>query len=97
MKQRKFSSQQKAAVALAALKGDKTFAEISSMYQVHDTQIRKWKKIAETNFTTLFTDTHRKVHDEQLELIDELYRIIGKRDTQLSWLKKKLHIIDDAD
>jgi transposase len=97
MKQRKFTPQQKAAVALAALKGDKTFAQISSMYHVHQTQIRKWKKIAETNFATLFTEPHRKVHDEQVQLIDELYRIIGKRDTQLSWLKKKLHIIDESD
>lgn len=96
MKQRTFSPQEKAAVVWAAIKGDKTFAEISSAYQVHETQIRTWKKIAETNFVTLFANTHQKIQQEQGELIEELYRIIGKRNTELEWLKKKLHIVDYA-
>jgi hypothetical protein len=78
------------------MKGDKTFIEISSAYQVHETQIRKWKKIAEMNFVTLFADTHQKIQQKHEQLIEELYRIIGKRNTELEWLKKKLHIIDDT-
>lgn len=96
MKPRTFSPQQKAAVAWSALKGDKTFAEISSAYQVHETQIRKWKKIAEQNFVTLFSNSQQKKQQEHEQLVEELYRIIGKRNTELEWLKKKLHIIDDA-
>jgi transposase-like protein len=40
---RTFSPQEKAQVALAAIKGDKTIAQISSSYQVHPTQIGHWK------------------------------------------------------
>ena len=94
MNKRTFTPQQKAAVALAALKGDKTKAEISSMYQVHGTQVHQWKQFAETNFVTLFTDTHQKVMAEQAKLVDELFQIIGQRETELAWLKKKLHISD---
>lgn len=96
MNKRIFTPQEKAAVTWAAIQGDKTFAEISSAYQVHETQIRKWKRQAETNFVTLFTNMHQKIQQEQGQLIEELYRIIGKRNTELEWLKKKLHIVDHA-
>lgn len=94
MNKKTFSPSQKASVALAALRGDKTMSEISSLYQVHETQIRHWKKIAETNFMTLFSDTHAKVQQEQLKMIDELYRMIGQKDIELDWLKKKLHVVE---
>jgi len=31
---------------------------------------------------------------EKEKLIDELYKIIGQRDTELEWLKKKFSIFD---
>jgi len=42
-KRRNHSAQFKAKVALAAAKGDKTIAELASQYEVHPTQIPKWK------------------------------------------------------
>lgn len=40
---KQFPSEFKAKVALAALKGDKTIAELASEFQVHTTQINAWK------------------------------------------------------
>jgi transposase-like protein len=36
----------KAKVALAAMKGDKTLAELASQYGLHPNQIMQWKKQA---------------------------------------------------
>lgn len=98
MKQpRTFAPQEKAQVALAAIHGDKTIAQISSAYQIHPTQIRNWKKQAEDNFVELFRDNKQKEKLKEMEQqnqVDNLYKIIGQRDTELDWLKKKLSIFD---
>lgn len=82
-------------VALTAIKGDKTLAQISSDYQVHPTQISLWKKQAIDNLPELFKDNRKKEKqkefDRQIEL-ENLYKIIGQRDMELDWLKKKLSI-----
>jgi len=85
--------QEKAQIALAAIKEEKTMAQISSDFQVHATQIGVWKKQAVDNLPELFKDKRRKEKeaDRQAE-IDNLYKIIGQRDAELEWLKKKLSI-----
>lgn len=92
-KPRTFSAQEKSQVALTAIKGEKTMSQISSDYQVHPTQIGLWKKQALDNFPNLFRDNVKKEKEkelEHLEEIDNLYKIIGQRDAELDWLKKKL-------
>lgn len=89
---KQFTPQQKASVVLAAIKGDKTINQISSLYQVHPTQIRQWVKTAKSGLASLFTDKRKQAGKEQAKLIEELYKIIGQRDTELDWLKKKLQL-----
>ena len=43
---KKFPDDFKAKVALAALKGDKTIAELVAEYDVHASQINTWKAVA---------------------------------------------------
>lgn len=45
-KRRNFSPEFKARVALAAIRGDGTLAELSMQYHVHPNVIAKWKKQA---------------------------------------------------
>lgn len=85
-----FASNEKAEVALAALKGELTISQISSRYQVHPTQIGLWKKQAKEILLNGFSDKRKRYTEDQQKLTDELYQIIGKRDAELSWLKKKL-------
>lgn len=89
---KQFTPVQKANVVLAILKGDKTVAQISSLFQVHPTQIKQWEKIAKEGLSSLFTDKRKREDKEKDDLIDELYKLIGQRDTELDWLKKKLHL-----
>jgi transposase-like protein len=80
----------KAKVGLAALKGDKTIAEISSLYGVHPTQIKQWKDILQQGMPDLFTDKRRRHEQTQEELIDSLYKQVGKKEIEVEWLKKKI-------
>ena len=94
---RTFSPQEKAQVALAAVKGEKTIAQISSDYQVHSTQIGLWKKQVLANVAELFKDNRKKEKQKEFNHqteLENLYKIIGQRDTELDWLKKKLSIFD---
>jgi len=88
-----YSDKQKAQVALQAIKGLKTINQISAHYQVHPTQIQRWKTIAQEGLPILFSNNEQKdkTLTEKNKLIDELYKIIGQRDAELEWLKKKLH------
>ena len=45
-KRRRFSDKFKAAVALEALRGDKTAQEIAAKHKIHPTQVTTWKRQA---------------------------------------------------
>ena len=45
-KRRQYSADLKAKVALAAIRGDGTIAELASRYKVHPNMITKWKRAA---------------------------------------------------
>ncbi len=79
----------KAKVALEAVKGEKTIAQLSSIYGVHANQIGQWKKRLLSELPTLFSDKRKKVEHENEELEAELYRQIGQLKVELEWLKKK--------
>lgn len=82
----------KATIALEALRGAKTSNQLSSQYDVHPIQIGFWKKALQERAEEIFTDKRKHESNEKDVLIDRLYRIIGQRDTELEWVKKKLHL-----
>ena len=47
----------KAQVALAAVKGDKTLAELAEQFQVHPTQITEWKQQLQARAADVFGGT----------------------------------------
>lgn len=87
---RTFTAAEKAAVALAAIKEEKTYAEISSQYEVHTSQIKRWKKLAIDGLMGIFLGKYEQHAQDQNLLIAELYKIIGQREAELAWLKKKV-------
>ena len=90
---RQFTSQQKATVALAALKGDKTINQVATRFEVHPTQVKHWRDVAKDIIPEAFADKRKpnKAKKDNQANIDELHRVIGVRDAELEWLKKKIN------
>jgi len=88
-KRKKYSASFKAQVALQAYKGEKTLAELASLYKVHPNQISNWKKQLIENTPELFNGSHKKRTKEKEEIEAELYQQIGQLKVELDWLKKK--------
>jgi len=87
---RKHSPAFKAKVALEALRGDKTIAELASQYEVHPNQILQWKKILAQEATALFEKgSPKKLQDETL-LIKKLYQEIGQLKVEKDFLEDSL-------
>jgi len=64
----------KARVALEAIKGEKTMAQIASEYGVHPNQIGQWKKRLLKELPSIFSERRKKEAKEGTELAEELYR-----------------------
>ena len=90
---RKHNPSFKAKVALEAIKGEKTLAQLSSEFAVHANQIGLWRKQLIKELPSLFSDRRKKRDKEQDELISELYRQIGQLKVEVDWLKKKSHML----
>lgn len=88
-KRRKFNGSFKAKVALAAVKGDRTLAELAGEFGVHANQITKWKRQLLEGLPGVFSDGHRQDLRAQQALTDRLYQQIGQLKVELDWLKKK--------
>ena len=83
----------KARVALEAVKGEKTLAELSSEYSIHANQIGQWRKQLLEELPNLFSDRKRKAEREREEVESELYKQIGQLKVELDWLKKKSKLL----
>jgi len=84
----RYSGIYKARVALEAIRGDKTLAELSEQYQIHPSQIVNWKSKLVLEAVRVFEDKRQKKKDKDVQ-VDELYRQIGQLKVELDWLKKK--------
>jgi len=78
----------KARVALEALKGEKTIAQLSSELGVHANQIRQWRQKLLDELPKMFSDRVKKSDKESEETMSELYRQIGQFKMEVDCLKK---------
>lgn len=84
-----FSVELKTKVALEAIRGQRTVAEIAGEYGVHPQQITQWKKQVLEGIPDLLSDKRRKRKGSEDDLVPQLYQQIGQLKVELDWLKKK--------
>lgn len=92
---KRYSSEFKARIAIEAIKGDKTIAEIASEYEISVKNIQNWKKAFIENSEMVFKQPQtEKAHKEELKekekIIEELYKEVGNLTVQVNWAKKKV-------
>lgn len=82
-------AKEKALIAIEALKGELTAAQISAKYGVNSGQISTWKKQLLDGAIDIFSGKHAKKAKCNNELVEELYKQIGQLSVERDWLKKK--------
>jgi len=94
MKRKTFTSEFKAKVAIAALKGHQTTNEIAQEFGVHPTQVNTWKKqLLESSSDVFGKGKQRREADFENER-EILYSQIGRLKVEVDWLKKKTGHLD---
>ena len=88
-KRMKHSPAFKAKVALAAIKGDKTVAELASRFEVRPSQIHAWKKALLEGADQVFNAGDGHQDKDKESLIPQLYQQIGQLKVEVDFLAER--------
>ena len=89
-KRKQHAPEFKAKVALEALKGEETAAELASRFGVHPTMIHQWKRALLDGASGVFERGGRKKPEIDEEQVKELHSKIGELAVANSFLERKL-------
>jgi len=88
-KRRRFTAEFKARVVRAALREDKTLAELAAQFDVHPNQITEWKRKILDAMPDMFSRKKQADAKAVEEHESRLYEQVGKLQVELEWMKKK--------
>jgi transposase len=87
---RKHSPAFKAKVAMEAVKGEETIAQLASRFEVHPSQVRKWKREMEEGVAGIFGGDRGQNKKDDEALVAKLYQEIGQLKVERDFLERKL-------
>ena len=93
-RKRSHSAAFKAKVATEAIRGVMSPAEMASRFELHPTQIARWRKQALAAIPDAFAAGRKRREDERENREEELFAEIGRLKMELDWLKKKSALLD---
>ena len=91
---RNHSAKFKAKVALAALKGEKTIAELSQQFDVHANQITEWKNQLMQQSENVFMTKTERTAQQAGPTVQELQAKIGELTMENDFLERALGKLD---
>lgn len=89
-KRRNHSPEFKAKVAMAAVRGDKTLAELAQQYDLHPNQIQNWNKRLTAEAGSSFESGASQAASDGEEKVADLHAKIGELTMKLDFLSKAL-------
>ena len=87
-KRRNHSPSFKAKVALAALSGEKTMAELSSEFGVHQNLVHKWSKQLKESASGIFSGEIKTEEAKKEKELHDLHAKIGQLTVERDFLAK---------
>jgi len=88
-KRKRYSAAEKSKIALEAIKGELTMAQIASKYSVHPVQVNAWKKQAIATLPDVFSNKRKAETSAHEGELADLYQQIGRLTIENNFLKKK--------
>jgi transposase len=87
-KRKRYSAEFKAKVALEAIKGEQTVADLGSRYGLHPNMITNWKRQAIENLAETFSGKAERDRTADDAQIKELHAKIGQLTVERDFLAK---------
>jgi len=75
---------------MEAIKGEETIAELANRFEVHPSQIRKWKNSLEEGAAGIFGEDRGQKKKDDANLIAQLYQQIGQLKVERDFLDNAL-------
>jgi transposase-like protein len=90
-KRKQYNAQFKAKVALEAIRGEQTVAQLAAQYSLHPTVINNWKRQLLEGASDVFESEQQQQQPDSnsQNQIDELYRQIGQLKVERDFLANR--------